>query len=472
MCIREIGLSRRRPFRARLALVRPTEPAIVVRVPQSFALPIVIAGAGLCGLSTALHLRESGYEGPIVIVERDVRIGGKTLSERRDGHTFDVTGHWLHLRDARVQALARRLFPADELVAIERKTGIHTHGAMLPYPFQANLHGLPRELLAACLIDFVEARCRAAREPETTERTFEEYAVARFGRGMAETFFIPYNRKLWGTAFDALTPDQVRRFVPEPRIDQVVAGALGLRQEGLGYNARYFYPRQGGIDALPAALWAAIERLGGVELRTGVGVRSIDLEARRVELDSGETLAFAAMVSTLPLPDLVDRCPAAASPLAAFRSALCSVSWRYLDIAASSPAKVPEHWIYVPEPRFPFFRVGIYSNALPAMAPPGQSSLYVELTDRDQPPDLPQIFAGLTEIGALADPAAVKFALVRDIQTAYVVFDGAHAEATTTIRAHFAARGVWSTGRYGAWTYNSMEDTILQGMEAAAWVLH
>jgi len=440
-------------------------------VPQAFALPIVIAGAGLCGLATALSLRENGYRGSIVIVERDVRIGGKTLSHRRDGHTFDITGHWLHLRDARVQGLVDRLFAPDELIAIERKTGIHTHGAMLPYPFQANLHGLPREILAACLVDFVEAQSRAAREPETALRTFEEYAVARFGRAMADTFFVPYNRKLWGAAFDELTPERVRRFVPEPRIDQVIAGALGMRQEGLGYNPRYWYPRRGGIDALPAALWAAIARQGAAELRTGVGVRAIDLAQRQLTLDSGETLAYAALVSTLPLPELVARTPAAVRPLAAAKNALRWVPWRYLDIAASRPPRIPEHWVYVPEPRFPFFRVGIYSNALPAMAPPGQASLYVELADRTHAPDLPRIFAGLAEIGALADPADVKFTEVRDIEYAYVVFDAAHADATSTIRGHFAAQGVWSTGRYGAWTYNSMEETILQGMEAAAWVL-
>ena len=29
--------------------------------------------------------------------------------------------------------------------------------------------------------------------------------------------------------------------------------------------------------------------------------------------------------------------------------------------------------------------------------------------------------------------------------------------------------GVRSCGRYGAWVYNSMEDSMIQGREAAAW---
>ena len=37
-----------------------------------------------------------------------------------------------------------------------------------------------------------------------------------------------------------------------------LGGALGLPQEGLGYNARFLYPRAGGIDALPRGLSAAM----------------------------------------------------------------------------------------------------------------------------------------------------------------------------------------------------------------------
>ncbi|MCA9711947.1 MAG: NAD(P)-binding protein, partial [Myxococcales bacterium] len=67
--------------------------------------PVVILGAGLTGLSTALHLRGRPY----LIAEREQRVGGKARSERRDGYTFDLTGHWLHLRDDGVRALVRDL---------------------------------------------------------------------------------------------------------------------------------------------------------------------------------------------------------------------------------------------------------------------------------------------------------------------------------------------------------------------------
>ena len=81
--------------------------------------PVVILGAGLTGLSAAYHLTAKRS----LLVERAAEVGGHARSERRDGYTFDVTGHWLHLRDDRVQRLAARLFRNGELVEITDAVG-------------------------------------------------------------------------------------------------------------------------------------------------------------------------------------------------------------------------------------------------------------------------------------------------------------------------------------------------------------
>ena len=425
--------------------------------------PVLILGAGLAGLSTALHLRGR----PFMLVEREPRVGGKARSERHHGYTFDLTGHWLHLRDASVQALMKRLFAPGDLVEIERRTGVYTHGVMLPYPFQANLHGLPPEIVAECLTGFVQARIEEARgRPQP--RTFAEYAEARFGAGIARHFFVPYNTKLWGISPDELTPDWVSRFIPLPDLEQVIAGAVGLRQEGLGYNARFVYPKTGGIDAVPEAMARALEPAGA--LRLGTSVQEIDPLGRRIKLQGEpDWISYRALVSTLPLPVLIECMQGVPPAVRAATKRLRAVPWRWLDIATRSPVPIDEHWVYVPEPELPFFRVGVYSNALPAMAPEGKGSLYVELTDRSAEPDLPSIYDGLARMGAIRSADDVEFAFVRDIEHAYVVFDEAYEPSRTTIFDWLASVQVHSCGRYGAWVYNSMEDSILQGMEAAQW---
>ena len=65
---------------------------------------IVIVGAGLAGLSTAYHLPHASYR----LYEREREVGGLCRSYRKDGFTFDYTGHLLHFRQPDIKALVER----------------------------------------------------------------------------------------------------------------------------------------------------------------------------------------------------------------------------------------------------------------------------------------------------------------------------------------------------------------------------
>ncbi len=83
----------------------------------------LIVGAGLAGLACALY-----HSGDALIVEAAGYVGGKARSDLFDGYTFDVTGHWLHLRDPEIRALILRLLGDDHFHRIERISRIWSHG--------------------------------------------------------------------------------------------------------------------------------------------------------------------------------------------------------------------------------------------------------------------------------------------------------------------------------------------------------
>jgi protoporphyrinogen oxidase len=418
--------------------------------------PVVVLGGGLTGISTALHL---GARTPWLLLEKADRLGGHARTEERDGFYFDKTGHWLHLRDPYTKSLVGELLP-DGMTRVERRARVFSHGALTRYPFQANLHGLPPEVVKECLLGFVERR--QSGDP----RNFEEYCEQHFGHGISRHFMVPYNQKLWGVHPREITAAWCDRFVPRPSLEQVVAGAVGASPPELGYNVSFLYPKQGGIETLARAL---VARLDSSRVRTGVAFDRIDPDKKVIRM-GGETLRYRALVATLPLPELFARMDGLPPAVERAASQLRCTSVSYLNVATRRTPPVDFHWIYVPEEKYPFYRVGIYSNAVPQMAPAGRGSLYVELSSRsvrDAAEVLPDVALGLQAAGIIASPEDILFADLRTIQYAYVVFDHHYYEATATLFEYLAQKDIHPRGRYGSWTYNAMEDCILAGREVA-----
>lgn len=423
---------------------------------------VVILGAGLSGLSSALHAG-----GDFLVLEREDRVGGLTRTEDLDGFLFNHTGHWLHLRDDRVRRLVADLLPG-RLLTVSRRAKIYSHGVFTEYPFQANLHGLPPAVLRECLQGAVQAALRraASRKPPRL-RTFLDYVRHHFGEGIARHFIVPYNTKLWGVPPDEVTAEWTQRFVPIPDIAQVVDGALGFSPQALGYNATFLYPADGGIESLPRALAARLPRDRVLLNAEVTGIHA----GQRFIVVGQERIAYEHLVSTLPLPDLVARTADAPPAIRRATARLRCSPLRYVNVGLAVECPLQgAHWVYLPEPHLPFYRVGSASNAVPSLAPPGTSSLYVELandrvlTQRDV---VNALASFLKEIGTITRESELLFAVFREHPYGYVIHDRHCAGARASILAWYGARGIRSIGRYGAWTYNSMEDAILDGLNAA-----
>jgi protoporphyrinogen oxidase len=335
------------------------------------------------------------------------------------------------------------------------------------FPFQANLKGLPPDVLRECLQGAIAAAIDRASGKSKPPRNFLEYVRLHFGEGIARHFIVPYNTKLWGVSPAEVTADWTQRFVPVPDIAQIVDGALGFSREAMGYNASFLYPSEGGIETLARAM---ARRLDRDRFLFNTRPRQLNVAERWIEFGT-ERVRFEHLVTSLALPDLVAlTVDAPATVRSAARRLRCS-PLRYINVGLDVPEPLNgNHWIYLPESRFPFYRVGSASNALPGLAPAGRSSLYVELANDQEVPESDIVRAlsdFLKEIGSIQDDRQLLFAAFRTHPWGYVIFDRHCAKARQHILDWYGERGVLSIGRYGAWTYNSMEDAILDGVRAA-----
>jgi protoporphyrinogen oxidase len=410
----------------------------------------IVVGGGLAGLACARELA-SGF----VLLEAEERLGGLCRTDQVSGFSFDWTGHWLHARDPEMRELISKKWLAGNLLEVQRRALIYSEGRWTQFPYQFHLEGLPPKTVADCLLGFIEATVgpegRELRERPL--RNAAEFILRHLGRGFAQRFMFPYNQKLYTVPCDELSPEWGGRFIPRPTLSEVVAGAVGLSREDAGYNATFWYPREGGIESLVRGLAAEVRGLPG-EVRTGARVEAIDLARRSLRLASGEELRFDALTLTAPLSAVAHMLTGA--PAAVREGADDAGGERF-------------QWAYYPEPRFPFYRIGSPSEVNPGLAPKGCRSFAVEFSHRgkaDHGQLIEQALEGLAGCG-LIDRARVRLSRARTIPVAYVLFDHACAAARAAVLDYLSGNGIQVAGRYGRWEYSSMEDALLSGREAA-----
>ncbi len=418
----------------------------------------IIIGAGLAGLSTAYHLK-SGYQ----LLEAQAQVGGECSTDHVLGYHFDKAGHLLHLNTSSMTRLVQRLCPgAWQLVA--RDARIHLLNKEGAYPFQANLFPLPPTLKGQALMDYLKA---ATTDKKSKPAHFEAWSRQTFGDSITDLFVIPYNEKLWTVPASRLTLEWMGRFMPRPELERVLLGAFQEIKAGGGYNASFYYPHQGGIEQLAQAL---AKNLNHLQLSSPV--EQVDVKRKTITIKGGEQRSWQTLVSTMPLPALVARLQAAPARI---KTAAQKLNWNsvlVLNLGIKRPRVHDAHWLYFPEKKYRFYRVGFPGN-FGHVAPPGRSALYVEValpagTGWDQRFHWGKtIKQDLMLAGLLKENDDIEAEHYQYLPYAYVIFDRHYHQARKTVLDYLARHQVLSIGRWGQWEYSAMEDALLAGRAAA-----
>ena len=419
---------------------------------------IVILGAGLSGLSTAFHLKVKNYR----IFEKEHHVGGLCRSVIHAGFIFDHTGHLLHVSRPYTQKLLQKLLP-DRLIKHQRRAAIFLNGSYIPFPFQANLWALPKDLTRECVIEFI----RVSNSKDQKGEHFLSWIYQTFGAGIAKYFMVPYNEKLWRIPLNEMSLEWVERFVPRPTVEEVINGALRVNLKDFGYNQEFFYPLEGGIQILPQAFLARVR-----DVQLGKAIKSIDIEKRVVRFQDGGEVTYSTLFSSLPLDELIHCIESCPEEIKEVGRGLRYVSVININLGVGREGISDYHWVYFPESSYPFYRACFLNNLSPHMSPKGSSAISMEISH------LPSEELSLDSIREQALAALVSCGILRAddkiltektifIKHAYVIYDRFRSQHLPSVIQFLRSNRIYPLGRYGRWEYSTMEDAILQGREAA-----
>jgi protoporphyrinogen oxidase len=429
-----------------------------------------VLGGGLAGVTLARLLNERGHK--VQVFEREQKTGGLCRSRSEGGFTFDTGGsHVIFSRDVEVLGFMHRVLGENREVR-DRQTKIFYKGRYVKYPFENGLSGLPKEDLFLCISGFVKALIASEKGEFPPPANFRDWMVQTFGEGIAESYLIPYNEKIWKIPPEEMSAHWVEGRIPRPPVEDVIKSAIGIETEGYTHQAVFSYPRTGGIEALVKAIEAPVREF----ITKGAPVTSVKRRGNGFLIKAGgEETEADRVISTIPLPALLPCLGDVPSEVKEACRGLRSTA--LLSVCIGIHGKVPPYsWVYVPSLEVGLFnRVSFPSNYSPAVTPKGHSSVLAEITcTREDPifsaPDreiVSHVVGGLGKMGVLDDPGKVVYTAVERSSFAYVVYDLGYLERIRVVRDFCEGRGIDLVGRFSRFEYLNMDGVIRSAMDFA-----
>jgi protoporphyrinogen oxidase len=448
----------------------------------------MILGAGVTGLGAAwasgMPVYEAGAVSGGICASYYQRSGEdeRLNAPPADGEAwrFEVGGgHWIFGGDPETLSLIRSLTP---MRSYERRSAVFLSDEQrwVPYPIQNHLRCLDPETAQRALREISEAADSAqsqltrppggnsnsvsndVRQSLLVGPTMGEWLRNHFGPTLYEKFFGPFHALYTAQLHNRIAPQDA--YKSPINIEAVRRGAQS-EVPPVGYNVSFLYPEQG-LDALARALSTRSD------IRYGKRVVAIDAVGRTVRFDDGAIVPYETLISTLPLSTVMALAGLkVASPPDPHTSVLV------LNLGARKGPRCPsEHWVYIPQSRSGFHRVGIYSQVDQSFLPRsmrGKSEFEAFYIESAFLPENRLDAAGIdilchNMIKELQEWEWIEEAKVISptwIEVAYTwSLPGStwKDEALRTLESY----GIRQIGRYARWSFQGIADSLRDGLRA------
>lgn len=429
---------------------------------------IIILGTGMAGFGAAYHLHNEGITP--VMYDKNKYYGGHTSSFRYDtGFLFDLGPHISFTKDPRIQELFASSVD-QQYETLQVNLNNYWHGYWPKHPVQLHLNGLPEDLIIKIIADFVDER-QACERPVTN---YEDWLIAAFGRTFAESFPIQYTRKYHTTTAANMTTDWLGPRMYRPSLEEILRGTLSPSAPNIHYITHFRYPSNGGFMSylkkfVPLA-----------DIRLNHELVAIDPRVRQLTFSNGLVKNYDALVSSIPLPDLVPMVNGVPADVLSAAQRLACSSCVLVNIGVNRQDISSAHMTYFYDEDICFTRASFPHMLSPTNVPPETGSIQAEVyfSSKYKPlvgaPDdwIDPVLTDCRRCGLLRERDRILFGRATLLRYANIIFDHERSAAVRTVHGYLDDLGISYCGRYGDWGYLWTDESFISGENAADRALH
>ena len=409
----------------------------------------LIIGGGVSGLTFANYVKDD-----YLIIEKEKEVGGYCRTIKRGDFIWDYAGHFFHFKTEEFKKKFIDDVPKEKIIKQKKCTKIFFKDKLIDFPFQANIHQLEKEDFIDCLYDLYFKT-----EKENYDN-FLDMLYGKFGKSIVEMFLKPYNEKLYACDLTNLDKDAMGRFFPYANLEDIIKN---MKENKINsYNNDFLYPK----DGAGYFMNLLYENLDKNKVILNINVKEVNLHDKIVKTDN-EEIHFEYLINTIPFNQFLK----------------LTTNQKYLDISNElSYNKVlvfnlgfnkkskynKEHWIYIPDKNINFYRIGFYDNILNS----NKLSMYVEIgygkndliNEKEQ---LDETLKSLKLMNIIDDTFVLEEYSTIIMDPAYVHINTKNDYDVKNCMKELNDKNIYSIGRYGGWTYCSMEDCMIEAKELA-----
>ncbi len=421
----------------------------------------IILGSGMAAWGATDRLLAEGITPRLF--DKNPFPGGHTATFENNGFLFDDGPHISFTSVERMQQVFSDAVDGQyEILRADVDNWYQGHWVV--HPAIANLHGLPTELVARIIEDFVDV---SAKPTPDHFANYYEWLLTAYGQTFADNFPSAYGRK-----YHTVDPTLMNTSWLGPRLyradlGEILRGALAPSPGKQHYVDTFRYPKRNGFAEYLKAFHA------GTELHLGHEAVAIDPEQSTVRFGNGTIERYDCLISTVPLPELIKMLPAPPDVVDAAGRLSCS-QCVVVNFGIDRDDLSPCHWRYVYDEDIRSVRMSFPHMFSSSTVPPGHGAVQVEVyySDKYKPLDhrpeeeIEPVRRQLIAMGILREDDTYLVEEARYIPYANVIFDLDAGPCTEIVHGYLADIGIEYCGRYGDWAYIWTDESYMSGERA------
>lgn len=407
----------------------------------------LILGSGIAGLGAFKKLKELNENA--LIVEKSISNGGLLDNFEINGFRFDNA---VHLSFAK-EDVVRKIFDSTPYYTHPAESRCFDNYSWLRHPVQNNLYPLDVEEKIDLIQSIID-------RPSIKEKNYSDWLINQYGNKFAHKYPIRYTRKYWDVDAKLLSTNWIGNRMRKSDLKEVLRGAFIEDTPNTYYTQEMRYPKKGGYKSFIEPL------IKEANIINEMNATELDIHKKYVKFDNGTIINYEFLISSIPLPRLVDMVIDAPKKLVYSSNKLIATSIDLISVGFSENI-IHDLWFYIYDEDIYASRAYSPSVKSADNVPLGKSSLQFEIYSRGiesnyKKEDLIEntIYA-IKKLGY--DDTKIEFVSHKHLPFGNVSFDLGMERHRDYIREYFSNQNIYTIGRFGEWDYLWSNQSFISG---------